>query len=131
MELFLFVFIFFVRFSHTVWERIFIILLVVFYTFFAVAISFAVFPTAFTDLIFQSVHFLRIVYVLVTSIIQSRNVLTQRCLLIKVVEYFLQIVQNHLRIIPVSYTHLDVYKRQLSCKPRPCSRLIPENRYEL
>lgn len=96
---FLFVFIFFVRFSHTVWERIFIILLVVFYTFFAVAISFAVFPTAFTDLIFQSIHFLRIVYVLVTSIIQSRNVLTQRCLLIKVVEYFLQIVQNHLRII--------------------------------
>lgn len=78
MELFLFVFIFFVRFSHTVWERIFIILLVVFYTFFAVAISFAVFPTAFTDLIFQSVHFLRIVYVLVTSIIQSRNVLTQQ-----------------------------------------------------
>ena len=75
---FLFVFIFFVRFSHTVWERIFIILLVVFYTFFAVAISFAVFPTAFTDLIFQSVHFLRIVYVLVTSIIQSRNVLTQQ-----------------------------------------------------
>lgn len=78
MELFLFVFIFFVRFSHTVWERIFIILLVVFYTFFAVAISFAVFPTAFTDLIFQSIHFLRIVYVLVTSIIQSRNVLTQQ-----------------------------------------------------
>lgn len=78
MELFLFVFIFFVRFSHTVWERIFIILLVVFHTFFAVAISFAVFPTAFTDLIFQSVHFLRIVYVLVTSIIQSRNVLTQQ-----------------------------------------------------
>lgn len=78
MELFLFVFIFFVRFSHTVWERIFIILLVVFYTFFAVAISFAVFPTAFTVLIFQSVHFLRIVYVLVTSIIQSRNVLTQQ-----------------------------------------------------
>lgn len=78
MELFLFVFIFFVRFSHTVWERIFIILLVVSYTFFAVAISFAVFPTAFTDLIFQSVHFLRIVYVLVTSIIQSRNVLTQQ-----------------------------------------------------
>lgn len=78
MELFLFVFIFFVRFSHTVWERIFIILLVVFYTFFAVAISFAVFPTAFTDLIFQSVHFLRIVYALVTSIIQSRNVLTQQ-----------------------------------------------------
>lgn len=78
MELFLFVFIFFVRFSHTVWERIFIILLVVFYTFFAVAISFAVFPTAFTDLIFQRVHFLRIVYVLVTSIIQSRNVLTQQ-----------------------------------------------------
>lgn len=78
MELFLFVFIFFVRSSHTVWERIFIILLVVFYTFFAVAISFAVFPTAFTDLIFQSVHFLRIVYVLVTSIIQSRNVLTQQ-----------------------------------------------------
>lgn len=78
MELFLFVFIFFVRFSHTVRERIFIILLVVFYTFFAVAISFAVFPTAFTDLIFQSVHFLRIVYVLVTSIIQSRNVLTQQ-----------------------------------------------------
>lgn len=78
MELFLFVFIFFVRFSHTVWERIFIILLVVLYTFFAVAISFAVFPTAFTDLIFQSVHFLRIVYVLVTSIIQSRNVLTQQ-----------------------------------------------------
>lgn len=75
---FLFVFIFFVRFSHTVWERIFIILLVVFYTFFAVAISFAVFPTAFTDLIFQSVHFLSIVYVLVTSIIQSRNVLTQQ-----------------------------------------------------
>lgn len=75
---FLFVFIFFVRFSHTVWERIFIILLVVFYTFFAVAISFAVFPTAFTDLIFQSIHFLRIVYVLVTSIIQSRNVLTQQ-----------------------------------------------------
>lgn len=75
---FLFVFIFFVRFSHTVWERIFIILLVVFYTFFAVAISFAVFPTAFTDLIFQSVHFLRIVYALVTSIIQSRNVLTQQ-----------------------------------------------------
>jgi hypothetical protein len=75
---FLFVFIFFVRFSHTVRERIFIILLVVFYTFFAVAISFAVFPTAFTDLIFQSVHFLRIVYVLVTSIIQSRNVLTQQ-----------------------------------------------------
>lgn len=75
---FLFVFIFFVRFSHTVWERIFIILLVVFYTFFAVAISFAIFPTAFTDLIFQSVHFLRIVYVLVTSIIQSRNVLTQQ-----------------------------------------------------
>lgn len=75
---FLFVFIFFVRFSHTVWEWIFIILLVVFYTFFAVAISFAVFPTAFTDLIFQSVHFLRIVYVLVTSIIQSRNVLTQQ-----------------------------------------------------
>lgn len=78
MELFLFVFIFFVRFSHTVWERIFIILLVVFYTFFAVAISFAVFPTAFTDLIFQSIHFLRIVYALVTSIIQSRNVLTQQ-----------------------------------------------------
>lgn len=75
---FLFVFIFFVRFSHTVWERIFIILLVVFYTFFAVAISFAVFPTAFTDLIFQSIHFLRIVYALVTSIIQSRNVLTQQ-----------------------------------------------------
>lgn len=75
---FLFVFIFFARFSHTVRERIFIILLVVFYTFFAVAISFAVFPTAFTDLIFQSVHFLRIVYVLVTSIIQSRNVLTQQ-----------------------------------------------------
>lgn len=75
---FLFVFIFFVRFSHTVRERIFIILLVVFYTFFAVAISFAVFPMAFTDLIFQSVHFLRIVYVLVTSIIQSRNVLTQQ-----------------------------------------------------
>lgn len=75
---FLFVFIFFVRFSHTVRERIFIILLVVFYTFFAVAISFAVFPTAFTDLIFQSVHFLRIVYALVTSIIQSRNVLTQQ-----------------------------------------------------
>lgn len=75
---FLFVFIFFVRFPHTVWERIFIILLVVFYTFFAVAISFAVFPTAFTDLIFQSIHFLRIVYVLVTSIIQSRNVLTQQ-----------------------------------------------------
>lgn len=75
---FLFVFIFFVRFSHTVWERIFIILLVVFHTFFAVAISFAVFPTAFTDLIFQSIHFLRIVYVLVTSIIQSRNVLTQQ-----------------------------------------------------
>ena len=78
MELILFVFIFFVRSSHTVWERIFITLLVVFYTFFAVAISFAVFPTAFTDLIFQSVHFLRIVYVLVTSIIQSRNVLTQQ-----------------------------------------------------
>lgn len=75
---FLFVFIFFVRFSHTVRERIFIILLVVFYTFFAVAISFAVFPTAFTDLIFQSVHFPSIVYVLVTSIIQSRNVLTQQ-----------------------------------------------------
>lgn len=75
---FLFVFIFFVRFSHTVWERIFIILLVVFYTFFAVAISFAVFPTAFTVLVFQSIHFLRIVYVLVTSIIQSRNVLTQQ-----------------------------------------------------
>lgn len=78
MELFLFVFIFFVRFSHTVWERIFIILLVVFYTFFAVAISFAVFPTAFAVLVFQSIHFLRIVYVLVTSIIQSRNVLTQQ-----------------------------------------------------
>lgn len=75
---FLFVFIFFVRFSHTVRERIFIILLVVFYTFFAVAISFAVFPTAFTVLVFQSIHFLRIVYVLVTSIIQSRNVLTQQ-----------------------------------------------------
>lgn len=69
---------FFVRFSHTVWERIFIILLVVFYTFFAVAISFAVFPTAFTVLVFQSIHFLRIVYALVTSIIQSRNVLTQQ-----------------------------------------------------
>ena len=75
---FLFVFIFFVRFSHTVRERIFIILLVVFYTFFAVAISFAVFPTAFTDLIFQSVHFPSRVYVLVTSSIQSRNVLTQQ-----------------------------------------------------
>lgn len=78
MKLFLFVFIFFVRLSHTVWERIFIIFLMMFYTFLAVSISFAVFPTAFTDLIFQSVHFLRIVYVLVTSIIQSRNVLTQQ-----------------------------------------------------
>lgn len=78
MELFLFVFIFLVRFSHTVWERIFIILLVVFYTFFAVSISLAVFPTAFAVLVFQSVHFLRIVYALVTSIIQSRNVLTQQ-----------------------------------------------------
>lgn len=99
MKLFLFVFIFFVRLSHTVWERIFIIFLMMFYTFLAVSISFAVFPTAFTVLVFQSIHFLRIVYALVTSIIQSRNVLTQRCLLIKVVEYFLQIVQNHLRII--------------------------------
>lgn len=78
MELFLFVFIFLVRLLHTVWERIFIIFLMMFYTFLAVSISLAVFPTAFTDLIFQSVHFLRIVYVLVTSIIQSRNVLTQQ-----------------------------------------------------
>lgn len=78
MELFLFVFIFFVRFSHTVWERIFIIFLMMFYTFLAVSISLAVFPTAFAVLVFQSIHFLRIVYVLVTSIIQSRNVLTQQ-----------------------------------------------------
>ena len=78
MELFLFVFIFFVRFSHTVWERIFIIFLMMFYTFLAVSISLAVFPTAFAVLVFQSIHFLRIVYALVTSIIQSRNVLTQQ-----------------------------------------------------
>lgn len=78
MELFLFVFIFFVRFSHTVWERIFIIFLMMFYAFLAVSISLAVFPTAFAVLVFQSIHFLRIVYALVTSIIQSRNVLTQQ-----------------------------------------------------
>lgn len=78
MELFLFVFIFLVRLLHTVWERIFIIFLMMFYTFLAVSISFAVFPTAFAVLVFQSIHFLRIVYALVTSIIQSRNVLTQQ-----------------------------------------------------